>query len=164
MPWWRYCLVALVGITAHAPVSKANDGLQKPLPAGQTSGSKPNIVFILTDDQDLHMDSLSYMPYLRTHLIDEGTFFQRHYCTIALCCPSRVSLWTGRAAHNTNVTDVNPPYGRYALSKSYSPKLTRQAVTQSSSARGSMKHGSLSGSKMPATTPIILGSYLILTH
>lgn len=75
---------------------------------------RPNTVFILTDDQDLHMDSLAYMPYLQKHLADQGTTFARHYCTIALCCPSRVSLWTGRAAHNTNVTDVNPPYGRLA--------------------------------------------------
>ncbi|CAK3963480.1 related to ARS-1 arylsulfatase [Lecanosticta acicola] len=73
----------------------------------------PKIVFILTDDQDLHMDSLSYMPYLRKHIADKGTTFTRHYCTVALCCPSRVSLWTGKAAHNTNVTDVNPPYGGY---------------------------------------------------
>lgn len=73
--------------------------------------TKPNVVFILTDDQDLHLDSLSYMPHLKNHLLDQGTFYRRHYCTIALCCPSRVSLWTGRAAHNTNVTDVNPPYG-----------------------------------------------------
>jgi N-acetylglucosamine-6-sulfatase len=72
---------------------------------------RPNVVFILTDDQDLHLDSLSYMPYLKKHLLDQGVFFRRHYCTIALCCPSRVSLWTGKAAHNTNVTDVNPPYG-----------------------------------------------------
>ncbi|EME40308.1 hypothetical protein DOTSEDRAFT_66113 [Dothistroma septosporum NZE10] len=71
------------------------------------------MVFILTDDQDLHMDSLSYMPFLKKHLVDEGTSFSRHYCTVALCCPSRVSLWTGKAAHNTNVTDVNPPYGGY---------------------------------------------------
>lgn len=83
----------------------------------QTDGAasvstKPNVVFILTDDQDLHLDSLSYMPHLKNHLLDQGTFYRRHYCTIALCCPSRVSLWTGRAAHNTNVTDVNPPYGR----------------------------------------------------
>lgn len=75
------------------------------------SGNRPNIVFILTDDQDLHMQSLDYMPLVKKHLIDQGTFFKRHFCTIAICCPSRVSLWTGRAAHNTNVTDVNPPYG-----------------------------------------------------
>jgi N-acetylglucosamine-6-sulfatase len=75
---------------------------------------RPNIVFILSDDQDMQMNSLSYMPHLQKHLVAQGTTFQRHYCTIALCCPSRVSLWTGRAAHNTNVTDVNPPYGDLA--------------------------------------------------
>ncbi|KAL4941942.1 alkaline-phosphatase-like protein [Aspergillus oleicola] len=43
----------------------------------------------------------------------KGTFFRNHFVTTALCCPSRVSLWTGRQAHNTNVTDVSPPYGGY---------------------------------------------------
>ncbi|CAJ2507553.1 Uu.00g087390.m01.CDS01 [Anthostomella pinea] len=89
----------------------AADGGQQQQPL--TIGKRPNIVFIMSDDQDLHMDSLSYMPHLKKHLTDRGTTFSRHYCTNALCCPSRVSLWTGRAAHNTNVTDVNPPYGGY---------------------------------------------------
>lgn len=62
---------------------------------------RPNILFILTDDQDLHMNSLHYMPLASKHLIEKGTLFKRHFCTIALCCPSRVSLWTGKAAHNT---------------------------------------------------------------
>ncbi|KAJ9639729.1 hypothetical protein H2204_003522 [Knufia peltigerae] len=77
------------------------------------SNTKPNIVFILTDDQDVRLDSLAYLPNLQRHLIRHGTVFERHYCTVALCCPSRVNLWTGKAAHNTNVTDVNPPYGGY---------------------------------------------------
>lgn len=93
--------------TAHAQPRNGQQPLQDAEPI-----RRPNIVFILTDDQDLHMDSLAYMPRLQKHLLDEGTFFQRHYCTIALCCPSRVNLWTGKAAHNTNVTDVNPPYGK----------------------------------------------------
>lgn len=80
---------------------------------GKLNSKKPNIIFILTDDQDLHMDSLSYMPHLRNRMSSQGTTFSNHYCTVALCCPSRVSLWTGKAAHNTNVTDVNPPYGGY---------------------------------------------------
>jgi arylsulfatase A-like enzyme len=74
--------------------------------------SRPNIVVILTDDQDLHMDSVNYMPLLKKHIIDHGTFYKRHYCSTAICCPSRVTLWTGRNAHNTNVTDVFPPYGQ----------------------------------------------------
>jgi N-acetylglucosamine-6-sulfatase len=73
---------------------------------------KPNIVVILTDDQDLHMDSVEYMPLLKKHVTDHGTFYKSHYCSTAICCPSRVTLWTGRNAHNTNVTDVFPPYGQ----------------------------------------------------
>lgn len=96
-------------------------GLEEALLGGQQnvlgSSSKPantkrpNIIFVLTDDQDLHMDSLDYMPHLKEHIIDKGTLFKRHFCTTAICCPARVSLWTGMLAHNTNVTDVNPPYG-----------------------------------------------------
>lgn len=77
--------------------------LQQPLaaPGSSKASSQPNILFILTDDQDLHMNSLDYLPHTQKHLIDKGTLFKRHFCTIALCCPSRVSLWTGKAAHNT---------------------------------------------------------------
>ncbi|KAH6605968.1 hypothetical protein Trco_005121 [Trichoderma cornu-damae] len=74
---------------------------------------RPNIVFILTDDQDNHMGTLDHMPSLQKHLIHQGTTFERHYCSTAVCCPSRVSLWTGQLAHNTNVTNVNPPWGGY---------------------------------------------------
>ncbi|KAL4869248.1 hypothetical protein BDV12DRAFT_208678 [Aspergillus spectabilis] len=66
---------------------------------------RPNIVFILTDDQDVHLRSLNYMPFVKKHLLDQGTYFNKHYCTTAVCCPSRVTLWTGKAAHNTNITD-----------------------------------------------------------
>ncbi|KAI0909963.1 arylsulfatase-like protein [Ustulina deusta] len=83
--------------------------------------SRANIVFILTDDQDLHMQSLYYMPFVKEHLIDRGTSFRKHFCTTALCCPSRVALWTGKAAHNTNVTDVSAPYGGY-------PKFVSQGL------------------------------------
>jgi arylsulfatase A-like enzyme len=76
--------------------------------------TKPNFVFIITDDQDLHLESLAYQPSLRKRMGEEGTFFSKHYCTVALCCPSRVSLLTGKMAHNTNVTDIAPPYGIYS--------------------------------------------------
>lgn len=79
--------------------------------SGKRKG-KPNFVFIITDDQDLHLNSLDYMPLVKKHLGKQGTFYKQHYCTISICCPSRVSLLTGKAAHNTNVTDVSPPYGK----------------------------------------------------
>ncbi|KAJ9272647.1 hypothetical protein DTO212C5_1374 [Paecilomyces variotii] len=74
---------------------------------------RPNIVFIISDDQDLQLDSIEYTPLTLKHLKERGTFYKNHFVTTALCCPSRVSLWTGRQAHNTNVTDVHPPYGGY---------------------------------------------------
>ncbi|KAJ5540359.1 hypothetical protein N7513_008691 [Penicillium frequentans] len=77
------------------------------------SSKPPNVLFVITDDQDLQLDSLSYTPHILKHMRDKGTFFSNHFVTTALCCPSRVSLWTGRQAHNTNVTDVSPPYGGY---------------------------------------------------
>ncbi|KAK5127400.1 hypothetical protein LTR85_006739 [Meristemomyces frigidus] len=110
MAFWRLVCLLVSMYSAGCSLAFAADDAQQPLTAG---GKKPNIVFILTDDQDLHMDSLSYMPLLKKQLTDHGTSFRRHYCTVALCCPSRVSLWTGKAAHNTNVTDLNPPYGGY---------------------------------------------------
>ncbi|KAK8096984.1 Arylsulphatase [Apiospora kogelbergensis] len=67
------------------------------------------------------MDSVDYMPYVKEHLIDHGTFYKRHFCTTALCCPSRATLMTGKAAHNTNVTNVVPPYGGY-------PKFVSQGL------------------------------------
>lgn len=70
-------------------------------------GHQKNIVFILTDDQDQQMESLQYMPKVKTHLMDEGTRYMRHYAPTALCCPARVSLWTGLLAHNHGVTDVS---------------------------------------------------------
>jgi arylsulfatase A-like enzyme len=90
----------------------AADDVQIPLTIGPAP-ARPNIVFVLADDQDLQLDSLSYMPLVQKHLIDQGTFYKRHFCTSAVCCPSRASLWTGKLAHNTNVTDLFPPYGQF---------------------------------------------------
>lgn len=108
-----------LGALANAALVGLDDQSQVPLGHDQTSigtdgensAKRPNIVFILTDDQDAHLQSLDYMPLLKKHLLDQGTLYKRHYCTTAICCPARVTLWTGRAAHNTNVTDVNPPHG-----------------------------------------------------
>ncbi|KAM0420921.1 hypothetical protein ACHAPT_011311 [Fusarium lateritium] len=87
------------------------------------AAKKNNIVFILTDDQDAVLDSVAYMPRLKKHVIDEGTSFVNHFTTTAICCPSRVSLWTGKQPHNTNVTDVSPPYGGF-------PKFVSQGLNE----------------------------------
>ncbi|ORY39353.1 Arylsulphatase [Rhizoclosmatium globosum] len=74
---------------------------------------RPNIIFLLTDDQDKHLGSLEYMPFVKKHLIDKGTVFENHFVTSAICCPSRVSVLKGQFAHNTGFTDVFGQFGGY---------------------------------------------------
>lgn len=105
-----FAIVSSVSLARH-PFHQHSDEQQ----TTTTISNRPNVVFILTDDQDIHLDSLSYQPLVKKYLIDNGLTFQHHYCTVAICCPSRVNLWTGLAAHNTNVTDVTPPYGEISL-------------------------------------------------
>ncbi|KAF7548809.1 hypothetical protein G7Z17_g6809 [Cylindrodendrum hubeiense] len=77
------------------------------------SKSKPNIVFIFTDDQDYRHGSLDTQEAIQKHLVAEGTLFTNQYATIAVCCPSRVSLMRGQLAHNTNNTAISAPGGGY---------------------------------------------------
>jgi arylsulfatase A-like enzyme len=63
--------------------------------------SKPNIIFILTDDQRL--DEIKHMPILQSLLVRQGISFQNYFCNVSLCCPSRTSILRGQFAHNTGV-------------------------------------------------------------
>lgn len=71
---------------------------------------KPNILFILTDDQGYGDLSLHQNPYLRTPNIDrigrEGAQFNRFYVS-PLCAPSRASFLTGRYHLRTGVVSVS---------------------------------------------------------
>ena len=119
------------------------------------NATRPNFIFIMTDDQDLHLDSIEYQKSVQKHFKQEGTWFKKHFCTVSLCCPSRVSLLTGKAAHNTNVTDVAAPYGRLNLQWDCSVEhdIDRwQGDTQGSSRKASTMTTYQSGCRMLDTT------------
>ncbi|MGD9737656.1 MAG: sulfatase [Solirubrobacterales bacterium] len=110
------CAVAL-GL-AGAPAAPAA------IPPAYAQGEAPSFVVIQTDDQTL--DSLyashrSYpgapatraMPNTLDLIGKRGMSFNRYYVPYPLCCPSRVSLLTGRYSHNNNVRGNNPPNGGY---------------------------------------------------
>jgi arylsulfatase A-like enzyme len=75
----------------------------------QNIHARPNVLFILTDDQ--RADALSCMghAYLKTPHIDqlasEGLLFRNHYCTTSLCSPSRASILSGLYAHAHGVVN-----------------------------------------------------------
>jgi N-acetylglucosamine-6-sulfatase len=61
--------------------------------------SRPNIVFIMTDDQ--RWDELQFMPNLQNDLIDRGIQFRNGFVSNPLCCPARVTTLTGLySGHN----------------------------------------------------------------
>lgn len=111
--WSAWLAVQAEAAIFEPPQPGAQVVLDDDAGASSEAASRPkNVVFILSDDQDAALDSVSYMPLLKKYLAEEGTTFTNHFTTTAVCCPSRVSLWTGKQPHNTNVTDVNPPYGK----------------------------------------------------
>jgi len=70
---------------------------------------RPNVLFILTDDQRWDALSIAGHPHLKTPNIDrigrQGVYFRNAFCTTSLCSPSRASILSGLYAHNHGVTN-----------------------------------------------------------
>lgn len=64
---------------------------------------RPNIVLILTDDQDATLGGAEPLVQGKKLLVDRGAEFMNAYATTPICCPSRASILTGRYLHNTEV-------------------------------------------------------------
>ena len=69
--------------------------------AAQTASTRPNIVFILTDD--MRKDDLGYMPKTRSLLGGRGMSFENAFVSNALCAPSRATIMRGQYSHGNGV-------------------------------------------------------------
>jgi hypothetical protein len=74
------------------------------------SEAAPNIVVIMTDDQE-DTGSMAYMPKLHALLAEQGVTFTNSFVNLPLCAPSRASFLTGLSAHNTGIKANNPADG-----------------------------------------------------
>ncbi|NIL98116.1 MAG: sulfatase-like hydrolase/transferase, partial [Planctomycetales bacterium] len=75
--------------------------------------SKPNVLFLMSDQHNPHVAGLAGDRLARTQNLDrlaaESVQFDAAYCQVPLCTPSRISMWTGRLAHRRSGWANNVP-------------------------------------------------------
>jgi arylsulfatase A-like enzyme len=111
-------VLALILGLVQATSEEANAARAK---GSEVEGQKPSFVVIQTDDETMEelYDGVRMlsgaeeyaMPNTLQLLGEKGVTFSRYYTPYSLCAPSRVSLLTGRYAHNNNVRGNVPPNG-----------------------------------------------------
>eukprot|EP01083_Nonionella_stella_P298165 1012305_1 len=67
----------------------------------------PNIIFILTDDQDVALDSMQAMPKVKAEIQAKGITFNNAYANTPVCCPSRTETVSGRTYHNAKQSSID---------------------------------------------------------
>ncbi|MFL5737717.1 MAG: sulfatase [Actinomycetota bacterium] len=88
--------MALASISAFTPAGPSPSPTNSPPPT-----TKPNVLLIVTDDQEYK--TLSAMSVVGNRLVDKGVKFTNGFVTNPMCCPSRTSILTGDYSHTTGV-------------------------------------------------------------
>jgi N-acetylglucosamine-6-sulfatase len=93
--------------------------------------TRPNVVFILTDDQRWDCLGLADNSAMETPNIDrlgrEGIHFRNAFCTTSLCSPSRASILGGLYAHSHGVSNN---FTEYPVDLPTFPRQLQQAGYQ----------------------------------
>jgi arylsulfatase A-like enzyme len=100
------CLMAALGVLAATAGVVA-----QPADAAPEPSARPNLVLILTDDEDVAIHE--FMPKTRALLEDRGVSFDNFFVSYAFCCPSRASILRGQYAHNTQIVGNEMPFGGF---------------------------------------------------
>ncbi|MFC1760840.1 sulfatase [Planctomycetota bacterium] len=95
-----------------------------------TKGTRPNIIYLMADDQNLGSVGCYGNPEVKTPNMDrlgnEGVIFGRHYNTTAICMASRATVFTGMYEYKTGTNFDHGDMKPEVWAKSY-PVLLRQA-------------------------------------
>ena len=68
--------------------------------AAAAAPTKPNLVMVLTDDQDVLLGSMQAMPKVKKLIVEQGVNFTNAFIATPICCPSRSSYVSGMYQHN----------------------------------------------------------------
>ncbi len=92
--------------------------------------SRPNILFLLIDDQRNDTLGCAGHPIIKTPVVDrlaaEGVRFRNAFVTTSICAASRASIFTGLYERTHGYTFGKPPIRASHISESY-PLLMRKA-------------------------------------
>lgn len=93
--------------SATAAAGLALSSCAGPILRGADASKRPNIVYLMTDDQAWHAMSCAGNPVVRTPNMDrlarEGLRFTNMFVTNSLCAPSRACFLTGKYSHVNGV-------------------------------------------------------------
>jgi N-acetylglucosamine-6-sulfatase len=123
-PWPRLSALhsACLALIACLVLSACGGSHHRPTPSFHTTpnasvltpthtiSSRPNIVFVLTDDLALNL--LRFMPHVQA-MEQHGMTFRHYFVADSLCCPSRASIFTGNFPHDTHVFSNFGPQGGF---------------------------------------------------
>lgn len=74
--------------------------------ANETGATRPNILVLCMDQWDTHMDVPDEVQFPAVQRLEsQGVSFDRQYCTVPICTPSRATMWTGVHAIHTGLWD-----------------------------------------------------------
>ena len=111
-------------------VVAAISGLRPDTGPETAPAKKPNIIFLLTDDQRWDALGAAGNSIVKTPNMDqlarEGFYFKRAYVTTPICCISRASILTGQYSRRHGILDFATSFSDSALAQTY-PVLLRKA-------------------------------------
>jgi arylsulfatase A-like enzyme len=94
------------------------------------AADRPNIIFLVTDDQRADAMGCAGNPVIHTPNMDklaaEGTLFTNNFVTTSICCVSRASFFTGMYGRTHKVEDFRTPIPESVFAITY-PMLLKNA-------------------------------------
>jgi len=114
----------IAGGVAAIPLAGCSNNLKK-----NKTARRPNIIFLLTDDQ--RWDTMGCMgnQIIQTPNMDriagDGALFENAYVTTSICCASRASIFTGQYARRHGIHNFGVDFSADALAQTY-PALLRR--------------------------------------
>lgn len=105
--WTGAGLLGLLAVGAASGLAFGKEQAAAVEPA--SAQERPNILFILTDDEDVR--SHAFMPKTKALIEDQGISFDNYFVTYSFCCPSRATTLRGQYSFNHRIQGNVLPTG-----------------------------------------------------